>query len=82
MRISATHTVGGEGDCIFHFKLDLQVNYDVLVPESSPDSHVDPEITHHSLQSPLSYAYTQKSLTFSLEAYVLPIIHVEWQFTC
>lgn len=75
MRISATPTAGGEGD--FHFKLALQVDYDALVSESPADSHVDSEITHHSLQSPLSYAYTQKSLTFSLEVYVLPIIHAE-----
>lgn len=43
---------------------------------------VNKEITHSSRQSPLSYKYSQKSLTFCLEVFVLPIIHTKCQFTC
>lgn len=77
-----TPTVGAEEDCILHFKLVLQGNCYSLASEGIDDFLVDKEIIHSSLQSPRSYKYPQKSLTFCLEVYILAIIHTECQSTC
>lgn len=77
-----TPTVGGERDCILHFKLVLQGNCYSLASEGIADLLVDKEITHHSLQSPLSYKYSEKSLTFCLEVFIRPITHTKCQSTC
>lgn len=45
----STPTVGGETDCILHFKLVLQGNCYSLASESIADFLVDEEITHSSL---------------------------------
>lgn len=52
-----TPSAGGERDCILHFKLVSQGNCCSLASEGIADFLVDKEITHSSLQSPLSYKY-------------------------
>lgn len=59
-------TVEGEGTASYILNVCCKEIFYLLASEAIADLLVDKEITHSSLQSPLSYRYFQKSLTFCL----------------